>query len=153
MGNIAKHCGCLVQMKECYDRLGKQDMVDIYTKRISDIEGELRNKLGKIKGKLSGMTDRLRMSSAALEMVVEMERWVLCSSRPLLQSVFLASRCLCVRITPVILDLRSEVDRLHAVLELQEEEREGQQEKVDKVERLLDGIQAEVLCTELLTGH
>ena len=121
MGNIPKHCGCLVAMKECYDRLGKPSLVEIYSKRIDDIEGELRNKLSKISSKLNGMTERLRLSSAALEMVVEMER-----------------------ITPVILDMRAEVDKLHDVLELQGEELESQGEKVAKVEKKLDGIQSEI---------
>ena len=122
MGNIPKHCGCLRAMRECYDRLGKDALVKIYTRRIDEIEGELSNKINKISTKLSDMTERLRMSSAALEMVVDMER-----------------------ITPVILDMRTEVDKLEEVLSLQEVELESQEEKVAKVENLLNNIQAEII--------
>lgn len=121
LGNIPKHCGCLVAMRECYDRLDKKELAKIYAKRVDLIENELRSKLNLISEKLTDMTQRLRLNAAAFEMEVKIER-----------------------ITTKTIQLREELENLHDRLGDENGELEKQQDVCGALEGLLTAIQEEL---------
>ena len=121
LGNIPKHCGCLVAMKDCYERLGKDELAKIYAKRVSVIENELRTKMDQISQKLTDMTQRLRLNAAAFELEVQIER-----------------------ITPKTITLRAQLEALHDRMGNEHEELEKQQGVCGGLEGLLQAIQEEL---------
>lgn len=130
LGNTAKFCGCLVLMKDCYKRLDKKDLVDIYTKKISEVENELRHKIQSIYTKLDSMTSKLRLNSAVFELEVKIER----SS---------------IR----ILDLKRELDELHDKLAEENDILEDQRKICSGIEGLLEAIQKELEISKTTEDH
>ena len=74
IGNTAKYVGALRGLEDCYRRMNKNDVADLYQERIAREEDEIRTKLAKLKRSLQMCTDRLVHSTATIEHDVGIER-------------------------------------------------------------------------------
>jgi tetratricopeptide (TPR) repeat protein len=74
LGHIAKSCDCMKSLRECYIRMQRLDLVEIYDKKIEFIQLEHQRKTDYIKSSLDGFKERLVVQSAEEELTVMMER-------------------------------------------------------------------------------
>jgi WD40 repeat protein len=121
LGNIPKYCGCLYLLKDCYQRLNKVDLMELYLKKVKEVEGELHEKMRRMHQKLEKMTGQLRLNSAVFELEVKIERS-----------------------SPRILFLKHELEVCHEKLLEEQEVLADQQQICHGVEELLDAIQREL---------
>lgn len=77
LGNMARYAGALRALRDCYDRIGKPEIVKNYDEKIFTVESELQSKFKTIHTKLEDLKSRLFSTSAGIELVVKIERTTL----------------------------------------------------------------------------
>jgi tetratricopeptide (TPR) repeat protein len=74
LGSAAKYSGALRALKDCYERMDRQDKALICAERIAEIESELSEKIALANFKISDMKSRLVHTAAEIEHIVNIER-------------------------------------------------------------------------------
>jgi hypothetical protein len=99
IGSAAKYCGALRGLKECYERINKPNIANVFSERIEAEESEIRLKISRISRAYVNFEGRLVQGAADIEFTINMER-----------------------ISKRNLDLRNLIDTLHDELKSKEEE-------------------------------
>lgn len=121
LNNTEKYIMAMRGLRECYDRLGKEDHVQQYTDKINKLSGLVDKKIGDMKHILNDLASRLSDSSAGEEMVVRMER-----------------------MTYRALQLRKYINQRMEDIKEAEEAHKAQMEQIALVESNIKGIKGEL---------
>ena len=121
LGRVSKYKHCLSMLKQCYEKLHKDDKVVVYTEKLQEIDEGMAAKVKMLHEKLDDMKLRLVHTAAEIELVIPIERTTF-RALELKQSI------------------ASNEDRLKEL----EQEMKIQDERMAGVEQILDAIQTEM---------
>lgn len=118
---IQRYYLCLQSIKECYQKLHRQDKIDVVEERLQNTEQTIHKKCAYIAKSLKDMENRLAHTSAEIEYVIKIERT-----------------------TYVAMEYKKFIVKKEEEIEGMNVELRKQQAVIEKIETLLDLIQKEM---------